>query len=141
STGATASAPCASAAAWASPPSSSASSSPPADNQPGREIMSESSTIRWDQDADGVVVLTMDDPDQNANTMNEAYGRSMRAIVDRLEAEKDQITGVVITSAKPTFFAGGDLNDLINVTPENAQEFADGVRVIKSQLRRLETLG
>ena len=70
------------------------------------------STIRWDKDADGVVVLTLDDPNQSANTMNEAYKASMAATVDRLEAEKDDITGVIITSAKKTFFAGGDLNDL-----------------------------
>ena len=44
--------------------------------------------------------------------MNAAYAASMGATVDRLEAEKDDITGVVITSAKKTFFAGGDLNDL-----------------------------
>ena len=36
----------------------------------------------------------------------------MAATVDRLEAERDEITGVVITSAKKTFFAGGDLHDL-----------------------------
>ena len=35
------------------------------------------STIRWEQDADGVVVLTLDDPNQSANTMNEAYKASM----------------------------------------------------------------
>jgi len=34
--------------------------------------MSESTTIRWDLDADGIVVLTLDDPDQSANTMNAA---------------------------------------------------------------------
>ena len=28
--------------------------------------------INWDQDADGIVVLTMDDPNQGANTMNDA---------------------------------------------------------------------
>ena len=33
----------------------------------------------------------------------------MGKAVDRLVAEKDSITGVVITSAKKTFFAGGDL--------------------------------
>ena len=47
--------------------------------------------------------------------------RRSRATVDRLEAEKDDIKGVVITSAKKTFFAGGDLNDLKTVTPENAE--------------------
>ena len=103
--------------------------------------MSESSTIRWDKDADGVVVLTMDDPNQSANTMNEAYGRSMAQAVERLEAERDDITGVIITSAKSTFFAGGDLNDLLAATPEDAPKLTDGVREIKAQLRRLETLG
>ncbi|MCU1504174.1 MAG: hypothetical protein JWM12_3528, partial [Ilumatobacteraceae bacterium] len=29
--------------------------------------MSESTTIRWDQDDDGVVILTLDDPNQSAN--------------------------------------------------------------------------
>jgi 3-hydroxyacyl-CoA dehydrogenase/enoyl-CoA hydratase/3-hydroxybutyryl-CoA epimerase len=100
-----------------------------------------SNTIRWDQDADGVVVLTLDDPDQSANTMNAAYAASMAAAVERLEAERDQITGVVITSAKKTFFAGGDLNDLRAVTKAQADELAQGVREMKRQLRRLETLG
>ena len=73
--------------------------------------------------------------------MNEAYIRSMGATVDRLEAEKDDITGVIITSAKKTFFAGGDLNDLRSVTKAQAGEFAEGIRLVKGQLRRLETLG
>ena len=34
--------------------------------------MSEPNTIRWDQDGDGIVTLTMDDPSQRANTMNAA---------------------------------------------------------------------
>jgi 3-hydroxyacyl-CoA dehydrogenase / enoyl-CoA hydratase / 3-hydroxybutyryl-CoA epimerase len=101
----------------------------------------ESSTIRWDQDADGVVVLTLDDPNQSANTMNAAYAASIRATVDRLEAERDSISGVIITSAKKTFFAGGDLNDLRKATKENADEIAGFVRDGKAVLRRLETLG
>ncbi len=103
--------------------------------------MGDSTTIRWEQDADGVVVLTLDDPNQSANTMNRAYAESMAATVDRLEAEKDNIAGVIITSAKKTFFAGGDLNDLLAVTKEQAEELSDGLRIGKGQLRRLETLG
>ncbi len=103
--------------------------------------MGESTTIRWEKGEDGIVVLTLDDPNQSANTMNAAYIESMGATVDRLEAEKDAIKGVVITSAKKTFFAGGDLNDLKSVTREHAPEFAAGIREVKSQLRRLETLG
>ncbi len=32
--------------------------------------MAESTTIRWEQDEDGIVILTLDDPNQSANTMN-----------------------------------------------------------------------
>src|ERR1700759_517551 len=103
--------------------------------------MAESTTIKWDKDDDGIVVLTLDDPNQSANTMNAAYAASIKATVDRLEAEKDQITGVVITSAKKTFFAGGDLNDLRKTTKEQAEEVSEFVREGKAVLRRLETLG
>ncbi|HEX4008506.1 MAG TPA: 3-hydroxyacyl-CoA dehydrogenase NAD-binding domain-containing protein [Solirubrobacteraceae bacterium] len=103
--------------------------------------MTDSSTIRWDRDDDGVVILTLDDPSQSANTMNAAYAASIRATVDRLEAERDEITGVIITSAKKTFFAGGDLNDLKTATREHSDEIATFVREGKAVLRRLETLG
>src|SRR3954469_12615778 len=103
--------------------------------------MGESTTIRWEQDAEGIVVLTLDDPSQSANTMNAAYAASMLATVERLEAEKDTVRGVVITSAKKTFFAGGDLNDLKKATKEDAEEVATFVREGKAVLRRLETLG
>src|SRR3954453_22443501 len=96
-------------------------------------------TIRWEQDDDGIVTLILDDPNQSANTMNADYGESIRVTVDRLEATKHSIAGVVIPSAKKTFFAGGDLNDLKKVTPQNADEFAGFVRDGESVLRRLET--
>jgi 3-hydroxyacyl-CoA dehydrogenase/enoyl-CoA hydratase/3-hydroxybutyryl-CoA epimerase len=98
-------------------------------------------TIRWEQGEDGVVVLTLDDPNQSANTMNADYGKSMAAAVERLEAEKDTIKGVVITSAKKTFFAGGDLRDLKKVTKDDVDEVSQWVRQGKLLLRRLETFG
>ncbi|EID55332.1 3-hydroxyacyl-CoA dehydrogenase NAD-binding domain-containing protein [Saccharomonospora xinjiangensis] len=103
--------------------------------------MTESKTIRWEQDSDGIVVLTLDDPKQSANTMNADFRSSLRVIVDRLEAEKDSITGVVLTSAKKTFFAGGDLNDLIKATPADAEAITEMSNAMKQDLRRLETLG
>ncbi len=98
-------------------------------------------TIQWDKDADGIVTLTLDDPNGSANVMNEHYRESMHKTVERLVAEKDSITGVVITSAKKTFFAGGDLNTIIQAGPENAGEFFAEVEGIKRDLRALETLG
>jgi 3-hydroxyacyl-CoA dehydrogenase/enoyl-CoA hydratase/3-hydroxybutyryl-CoA epimerase len=103
------------------------------------------STIRWESDPahpdDGIVILTLDDPNQSANTMNADFAESLKATVARLQAEKDGIAGVVITSAKKTFFAGGDLNDLKRVTHERAEEFTAFLRELKAGLRAIETLG
>ena len=98
-------------------------------------------TIRWDQGDDGVVVLTLDDPGRSANTMNARYVASMQAAVDRLLSEKDSVTGVVITSAKKTFFAGGDLDELVAIGPDDAAATFANIEHIKGQLRQLETYG
>ncbi|CAL9585561.1 Fatty acid oxidation complex subunit alpha [Streptomyces sp. enrichment culture] len=104
-------------------------------------MSTESTTIRWEQDDTGVVTLVLDDPDQSANTMNRAFRESLAAVADRLEAERDAVRGVIVTSAKKTFFAGGDLRDLIRATPDTAQELFDGGMAVKRNLRRIETLG
>ncbi|MFB6961921.1 3-hydroxyacyl-CoA dehydrogenase NAD-binding domain-containing protein [Streptomyces sp. NPDC056309] len=103
--------------------------------------MTESTTIRWEQDDTGVVTLVLDDPDQSANTMNQAFRDSLAAVADRLETERESVRGIILTSAKKTFFAGGDLRDLIRVTPDTAQELFDGGLALKRNLRRIETLG
>ncbi|MEU0494874.1 3-hydroxyacyl-CoA dehydrogenase NAD-binding domain-containing protein [Mycobacterium sp. NPDC006124] len=98
-------------------------------------------TIQWDKDADGIVTLTLDDPTGSANVMNEHYKESMHNAVDRLVAEKDSITGVVIASAKKTFFAGGDLKGMMKIGPDDAAQAFEEVEFIKADLRKLETLG
>jgi 3-hydroxyacyl-CoA dehydrogenase/enoyl-CoA hydratase/3-hydroxybutyryl-CoA epimerase len=98
-------------------------------------------TIKWDKDSDGIVTLTLDDPSGSANVMNEAYIESMGKAVDRLVAEKDSIIGVVITSGKKTFFAGGALKGMAQARPEDAGQFFDTVQTVKKQLRTLETFG
>ncbi|MFH8404205.1 3-hydroxyacyl-CoA dehydrogenase NAD-binding domain-containing protein [Streptomyces sp. NPDC018019] len=103
--------------------------------------MTEPTTIRWEQDETGVVTLVLDDPDQSANTMNAAFKSSLTAVADRLEAERESVRGVIVTSAKKTFFAGGDLRDLIAVTPDQARRAFETGQGIKRDLRRIETLG
>ena len=97
--------------------------------------------IRYAKDADGIVTLTMDDPTAGANTMNELFGRSFKETVQRLVAERDDITGVILTSAKKTFFAGGNLSDLQSITPDRAEEFFAGIEDLKADMRTLERLG
>ena len=70
------------------------------------------SEFHYDRDADGIVTITMDMTGQSANTMNERFVPAMDEVLTRLRNE-DGLTGVVFTSAKKTFFAGGDLNLLL----------------------------
>ncbi len=99
------------------------------------------SSIGYQRGADGIVTLTLDAPDASVNTMNEAFQADLATTVERLELEREQIVGVIMISAKSSFFAGGDLRSLINVRPEDAEHFFDGIERMKSHLRRLEKLG
>ncbi|QTX03799.1 3-hydroxyacyl-CoA dehydrogenase NAD-binding domain-containing protein [Agromyces archimandritae] len=95
----------------------------------------------WHRGDDGIVVVTLDDPDHAVITMNPHYVAAMRATVDRLEAERDTITGVVLASAKRSWFAGGDLNLLRAADPDKAAEETAHIDAVKADLRRLELLG
>jgi 3-hydroxyacyl-CoA dehydrogenase/enoyl-CoA hydratase/3-hydroxybutyryl-CoA epimerase len=99
--------------------------------------------VRYEKDADNIVNLVLDDPNASANTMNDAFRDGMLAAVDRLEKEiaDGTVTGVVISSAKTTFFAGGNLKQLLAVGPYDAQEIYDTSMEAKAILRRIETCG
>jgi 3-hydroxyacyl-CoA dehydrogenase / enoyl-CoA hydratase / 3-hydroxybutyryl-CoA epimerase len=97
--------------------------------------------IRWEESGDGVVTLVLDDPRSSVNTMDAAYRASMGAALDRLEREKDRITGVIVTSAKRSFFAGGNLDELLRAGPGDRAALLAQVRELRDQLRRLERLG
>ena len=99
------------------------------------------SAVKYDLGDDGIVVLTFDEPGSSANTMNERYVEAMHSAVERLHAERAEISGVVLTSAKKTFFAGGDLKSMIQAGPGDAEAIFELSQRIKSDLRRLETLG
>jgi enoyl-CoA hydratase/carnithine racemase len=100
-----------------------------------------SSTIRWEQDGDGIVTLTLEDPDHSVNLLNAGYLASVSAAVGRLEAEQESVTGVILTSAKDTFFDGADLGYLLEATTADLPGLAQALRAHQSCLRRMETLG
>ena len=96
------------------------------------------SGFNYEKDADGIVTVTMD-MNGPVNSMSPEFLPLLADLVEKLEAEAD-LTGVVITSAKSTFFAGGDLNTLSQVTQAEAEEFFEGVEAVKAEFRRLEKL-
>ncbi len=99
----------------------------------------DTSAVRYERDADGIVTLILDDPTASANTMNELYVDSMAAAVDRLYAEAESVTGVVVASAKKTFFAGANLNEMVKAGPADAPRVFELAERVKASLRRLET--
>ena len=97
--------------------------------------------IRYDRAGDGIVTLTLDNPGKSANMMNTAFRTSLEHCIDRLEAERDTIKGVIVTSAKETFLAGGDLSAILALAPGDAAESFRRAEDTKALLRRLELLG
>ncbi len=98
-------------------------------------------SIRYEKTSDHIVHLIMDRPDGSTNIMDAAFQQDFHEVVDRLEAEKETLTGVILRSAKKTFFAGGDLKSLIQIDAEQGEMFFRSVEAMKADMRRLETLG
>ncbi len=98
------------------------------------------SAIQYEKNADNIVILTLDSTGQSANTMNAEFRDSLDEVTQKLKAETE-LSGVIFRSAKKTFFAGGDLDELIQVQPEHATDFFNMVEKLKSHLRTIETLG
>ncbi len=96
---------------------------------------------QYEKDNDNIVTLTFDDPDSPVNVMNSNFLEGLNELIDRLESERDEISGVIITSGKETFFAGGDLTEIIDVDESDLPRYFEKVMHIKSMFKRLETFG
>ncbi|WP_309045571.1 3-hydroxyacyl-CoA dehydrogenase NAD-binding domain-containing protein [Marinobacter sediminicola] len=99
------------------------------------------SAIRYELGSDQILTLTIDMPGQSANTMNMAFREALDETVSKVQGDLENIRGIIIASAKKTFFAGGDLNEIHKVTRDDAQAFEDMVNGMKAQMRALETCG
>ena len=95
--------------------------------------------FHYTKDNENIVTITMDMQGRSANVINEAFGKLWLETIDKLEKEKAEIAGVILTSAKSTFFAGADIDNLYKQT--DAKLIFEMCEGLKAQLRRLETLG
>ena len=98
------------------------------------------SAIQFEKNADNIVILTLDSPNQSANTMNADFRTALSETVEKLQSDEN-IAGIIFRSAKKTFFAGGDLDELIQATPEHATDFFNMIEEMKAKLRYIETRG
>lgn len=94
--------------------------------------------FRYDKDEQNIVTLTLDMPGRSANVLNEEFGRGLAEALAQLQAETD-LAGVILTSGKKTFLAGGDL-DYLYAAADPAELFHN-TQQLKAGFRALETLG
>ena len=97
--------------------------------------------IKFEKDADHVVTLTFDAPGAPVNTMTEAWQNAFAEAVQRLAQEKASTKGVILASAKKTFFAGAELKDVLAFGPNDGPKVFRWIEAMKKQMRALETLG
>jgi 3-hydroxyacyl-CoA dehydrogenase/enoyl-CoA hydratase/3-hydroxybutyryl-CoA epimerase len=98
-------------------------------------------TIRYDIDADGIATLTLDAPASPVNTMTAEWQADLAEAIGKVEADKERIKGVLLASAKTTFFAGAQLTEVLKLKAEDAAQGFREIEAMKACFRRLEKLG
>src|SRR5262245_20109854 len=97
--------------------------------------------IKFEKDGQDVVTLTFDAPGAPVNTMTEAWQKAFADMVARLEREKGSIKGVILASAKKTYFAGAALKDVLKFGPDDGPKVFEWIEGVKKHMRALEKLG
>jgi len=97
-------------------------------------------TIKYEL-ADGIATLTFDEPDSAVNIMSLQWQDDLSEVTAQVLKDKDAIKGILLTSAKSTFFAGADLKAVMRMTPSDAPRAYVEVERMKKNFRTLETLG
>ncbi|MBU0590508.1 MAG: enoyl-CoA hydratase/isomerase family protein [Gammaproteobacteria bacterium] len=90
---------------------------------------------------DGIATLTFDEPDSPVNTMCQQWHEDLTAAAAQVLKDKELIKGIILASAKSTFFAGADLKALMRLRAEDAPRIYTEVEQVKKNFRTLETLG
>ena len=106
-------------------------------------------TIRYELIAaanDGkVALITFDEQGSPVNTMCRQWQDDLAAITAQLLTDRATLgaalKGIVLASAKSSFFAGADLKATMRLTPADAPAVFAEIERMKKQFRTLETLG
>ena len=97
--------------------------------------------IQYKKNTDNIVTLTLDMEGRANNIINHEIGAAFLPVLEQLKLEKKRsaLRGVIMTSAKKTFLAGGDLEYLNQAN--NPQEIFDFAQELKHFFRELESPG
>ncbi|MFW5329193.1 3-hydroxyacyl-CoA dehydrogenase NAD-binding domain-containing protein [Hydrogenophaga sp. ZJX-1] len=97
-------------------------------------------TIRYEL-ANGIATITFDEQDSPVNTMCLQWQDDLDAVTAQVGKDREQIKGIVLASAKSTFFAGADLKGVMRSTAADGHRVFTEIERIKRNFRSLETLG
>jgi 3-hydroxyacyl-CoA dehydrogenase / enoyl-CoA hydratase / 3-hydroxybutyryl-CoA epimerase len=97
-------------------------------------------TIKYELQ-DGIATVTFDEEGSPVNTMCEQWQRDLTEVTAQVVADKDAIKGIILASAKSTFFAGADLKGTMRLQPSDAPRVFREIEQTKKNFRTLETLG
>lgn len=97
-------------------------------------------TIRYDL-ANGIATITFDEQGSPVNTMCLQWQDDLDAIATQVVQDKAQLKGIVLASAKSTFFAGADLKGVMRSTKADGPRVFTEIERIKRNFRTIETQG
>lgn len=94
--------------------------------------------IDYQLDAAGIATLTWNMPGRSQNVLNGDSLSALYALIGQVTADP-AVKGILMTSAKPDFIAGGDLEWLL--AARDAQALFDAILTLHRNLRLLENCG
>jgi len=97
-------------------------------------------TIRYELH-DGLATITFDEPGSPVNTMCADWQRDLSTVTGLVVRDKALIKGIILASAKSTFFAGADLKGTMRLKASDARQVYAEIEQTKKNFRTLETLG
>ena len=89
----------------------------------------------------GIATLTFDEPQSPVNTMCLQWQQDLAQVTAQLLDQRQSLRGIILASAKKTFFAGADLKAVMRLQPSDARQVYAEVERMKRHFRTLETLG
>ena len=79
-------------------------------------------TIRYTLQ-EGIATVTFDEAGSPVNTVCQQWQDDLHALAVQVVQDRAVIRGMLLTSAKSTFFAGADLKATMRLTPADAHRF------------------
>jgi 3-hydroxyacyl-CoA dehydrogenase / enoyl-CoA hydratase / 3-hydroxybutyryl-CoA epimerase len=98
-------------------------------------------TLRYELTDDGIATITFDEPGSPVNTMTLQWQHDLAEAAAQLVRDKDRIKGVLLASAKNTFFAGAELKGVLKLKAEDAAIGFVRIEALKKSFRTIETFG